>query len=91
MNAQDMREKNETELRDELSGLLREQFNLRMQTQWVEISVIADLGQYRNHHFQFHFSDHLPAVYRVLSLEVKIRQVRDDTQDRFTSCLFKPF
>ena len=31
MNAQDLREKNETELRDELSGLLREQFNLRMQ------------------------------------------------------------
>lgn len=31
MNAQDMREKKETELREELSGLLREQFNLRMQ------------------------------------------------------------
>jgi large subunit ribosomal protein L29 len=31
MNAQDLRKKNETELRDELSGLLREQFNLRMQ------------------------------------------------------------
>lgn len=31
MNAQDLREKNETELREELSGLLREQFNLRMQ------------------------------------------------------------
>ena len=31
MNAQDMRDKNEKELHDELSGLLREQFNLRMQ------------------------------------------------------------
>jgi large subunit ribosomal protein L29 len=31
MNAQDLREKNEVELREELSGLLREQFNLRMQ------------------------------------------------------------
>ena len=31
MNAQDMREKNVGELREELSGLLREQFNLRMQ------------------------------------------------------------
>ena len=31
MNAQDLREKNVTELREELSGLLREQFNLRMQ------------------------------------------------------------
>ena len=31
MNAQDLRQKNETELREELSGLLREQFNLRMQ------------------------------------------------------------
>ena len=31
MNAQDLRDKNEVELREELSGLLREQFNLRMQ------------------------------------------------------------
>ena len=31
MNAQDLRNKNEVELREELSGLLREQFNLRMQ------------------------------------------------------------
>jgi len=31
MDAQSLRAKNETELRDELSGLLREQFNLRMQ------------------------------------------------------------
>jgi large subunit ribosomal protein L29 len=31
MNVQDMREKNEIELREELSGLLREQFSLRMQ------------------------------------------------------------
>ena len=31
MNAQDLREKNEVELREELSGLLREQFSLRMQ------------------------------------------------------------
>jgi large subunit ribosomal protein L29 len=31
MNTQDMREKNENELREELTGLLREQFNLRMQ------------------------------------------------------------
>ncbi len=31
MNAQDLRTKNESELREELSGLLKEQFNLRMQ------------------------------------------------------------
>ena len=31
MNAQDMRKKKESELREELTGLLREQFNLRMQ------------------------------------------------------------
>jgi large subunit ribosomal protein L29 len=31
MNAQDLREKSEKELREQLSGLLREQFNLRMQ------------------------------------------------------------
>ena len=31
MNASDLRGKSETELKDELLGLLREQFNLRMQ------------------------------------------------------------
>ncbi|MFC1720452.1 50S ribosomal protein L29 [Pseudomonadota bacterium] len=31
MNAQELKKKNEVELRTELTGLLREQFNLRMQ------------------------------------------------------------
>ena len=31
MKASDLRNKNEAELREELTGLLREQFNLRMQ------------------------------------------------------------
>ena len=31
MNASELRSKSETELKDELLGLLREQFNLRMQ------------------------------------------------------------
>lgn len=31
MKANDLREKNETELQEELHGLLREQFNYRMQ------------------------------------------------------------
>ncbi|KAA9131788.1 50S ribosomal protein L29 [Marinihelvus fidelis] len=31
MNAQDLRAKSDAELREELTGLLREQFNLRMQ------------------------------------------------------------
>lgn len=31
MNAQDLKAKNEKELREQLSGLIREQFNLRMQ------------------------------------------------------------
>jgi large subunit ribosomal protein L29 len=31
MNATDLRKKSQAELRDELQGLLREQFNLRMQ------------------------------------------------------------
>jgi large subunit ribosomal protein L29 len=31
MNANDLRKKSEQELRDELLGLMREQFNLRMQ------------------------------------------------------------
>jgi len=31
MNAQDLKAKSEKELREQLSGLMREQFNLRMQ------------------------------------------------------------
>lgn len=31
MNAQELRSKSDVELREELTGLLREQFNLRMQ------------------------------------------------------------
>lgn len=31
MNAQDLKAKSDAELREELTGLLREQFNLRMQ------------------------------------------------------------
>jgi large subunit ribosomal protein L29 len=47
MNAQDMREKNETELRDELSGLLREQFNLRMQRGIGQLATPHDLRRVR--------------------------------------------
>jgi len=47
MNAQDMREKNETELRDELSGLLREQFNLRMQRGIGQLPTPHDLRRVR--------------------------------------------
>ena len=43
MNAQDMREKNESELREELSGLLREQFNLRMQRGIGQLATPHDL------------------------------------------------
>ena len=47
MNAQDMREKKETELRDELSGLLREQFNLRMQRGIGQLATPHDLRRVR--------------------------------------------
>ena len=47
MNAQDMREKNEQELRDELSGLLREQFNLRMQRGVGQLATPHDLRRVR--------------------------------------------
>ena len=47
MNAQDIREKNETELRDELSGLLREQFNLRMQRGIGQLATPHDLRRVR--------------------------------------------
>ncbi len=47
MNAQDMRKKNESELRDELSGLLREQFNLRMQRGIGQLATPHDLRRVR--------------------------------------------
>ena len=47
MNAQDMRQKNETELREELSGLLREQFNLRMQRGIGQLATPHDLRRVR--------------------------------------------
>ena len=47
MNAQDMRKKNEGELRDELSGLLREQFNLRMQRGIGQLASAHDLRRVR--------------------------------------------
>ena len=47
MNAQDMREKSEIELREELSGLLREQFNLRMQRGIGQLASPHDLHRVR--------------------------------------------
>jgi len=47
MNAQDMREKTEVELREELSGLLREQFNLRMQRGIGQLATPLDLRRVR--------------------------------------------
>jgi len=47
MNAQDMRKKNESELREELSGLLREQFNLRMQRGIGQLGTPHDIRRVR--------------------------------------------
>jgi large subunit ribosomal protein L29 len=47
MNAQDMREKNEIELREELTSLLREQFNLRMQRGIGQLATPHDLSRVR--------------------------------------------
>jgi large subunit ribosomal protein L29 len=47
MIAQDIREKNESELRGELSGLLREQFNLRMQRGIGQLATPHDLRRVR--------------------------------------------
>ena len=47
MNVQDMREKNEIELREELSGLLREQFSLRMQRGIGQLPTPHDLRRVR--------------------------------------------
>ena len=47
MNAQDMREKKEVELREELTGLLREQFNLRMQRGIGQLATPHDIRRVR--------------------------------------------
>ena len=47
MNAQDLRKKNEGELREELSGLLQEQFNLRMQRGIGQLGTPHDLRRVR--------------------------------------------
>ena len=47
MNAQDLRSKNESELREELSGLLQEQFNLRMQRGIGQLATPHDLKRVR--------------------------------------------
>jgi large subunit ribosomal protein L29 len=47
MNADDLRAKNESELRAELGGLLREQFNLRMQRGIGQLPSPHDLRRVR--------------------------------------------
>ena len=47
MNAKDLRSKSEQELRDELNGLLREQFNLRMQKAIGQAARSDQVGKVR--------------------------------------------
>jgi large subunit ribosomal protein L29 len=47
MIAQELRAKKESELREELSGLLREQFNLRMQRGIGQLAKPHDLRRVR--------------------------------------------
>ena len=47
MNAQDLRVKNESELRKELTSLLQEQFNLRMQRGTGQLTAPHDLRRVR--------------------------------------------
>jgi large subunit ribosomal protein L29 len=47
MIAQDLRVKNESELRQELSSLLQEQFNLRMQRGTGQLTAPHDLRRIR--------------------------------------------
>ena len=47
MIAQELRAKKESELREELSGLLREQFNLRMQRGIGQLSKPTELRRVR--------------------------------------------
>jgi large subunit ribosomal protein L29 len=47
MNAQELRVKNESELREDLSGLLQEQFSLRMQRGTGQLAAPHDLRRVR--------------------------------------------
>jgi large subunit ribosomal protein L29 len=47
MDARELRAKNESELRAELSGLLREQFNLRMQRGIGQLATPHELRRVR--------------------------------------------
>lgn len=47
MNAHDLRNKKQSELREELSGLLKEQFNLRMQRGTGQLSTPHELRRVR--------------------------------------------
>lgn len=47
MNAQDLKVKSEKELREQLSGLLREQFNLRMQKGTGQLTKPHELRRVR--------------------------------------------
>lgn len=47
MIAQDLRVKNENELREELTGLLQEQFNLRMQRGTGQLTTPHELRRVR--------------------------------------------
>jgi len=47
MKASDLRNKNEQELREELLGLMREQFNLRMQRGAGQLSKPDQMGKVR--------------------------------------------
>jgi large subunit ribosomal protein L29 len=47
MKAEDLRKKNEQELREELLGLMREQFNLRMQRGTGQLARPDQMGKVR--------------------------------------------
>jgi large subunit ribosomal protein L29 len=47
MNAQELKAKSETELREELGGLLQEQFNLRMQKGTGQLARPHELARVR--------------------------------------------
>jgi len=47
MNAQDLRVKNNSELREELDGLLQEQFNMRMQRGTGQLATAHELRRVR--------------------------------------------
>ncbi len=77
--------------RNGLSGTDETKIDLRVQTQRIEVGVVADARQHRHHHFQ-HFGGigRLAHIDGILGFQVEIHQVRQHAQHRLAGTSLKP-